>query len=382
MEDQFPTCSKCGKVFEHVSSKSRHQKNCKKGPDVLKVKKTYNCPNVEWCEQVFNKISNYNRHIKNCKVKTTQSHSCMQCGKDFTKPSHLLRHQKVHNKKVFTCTRCFTCFVREDKFKAHNEKCATTQSAVDYMPSMVTGDIVDRDICWNPEVEDGVEKEPCFLVQQVQPQFSVIDEVPNLDDDAEDCNSDSDDHSDHNSTDRGQQMNNSINNEPPTCSSSFIDAFHNGINNDDSISTETPSVYIVDEDNDYHDMFENMDFVLPDSPPAYAKYEFESDVAACMVSHLKLLKLRGKKSNVKKQEFAKLCLLLYKKVDDIDFMNALATELGFLSREELLDFINSNIANESHGPGRPMSGVVKRQKAYDFWKERSDISNDQTLDTW
>ena len=62
MADQFPTCSKCGKVFEHASSKSRHQKNCKKGPDVLKVKKTYNCPNVEWCEQVFNKISNYKRH--------------------------------------------------------------------------------------------------------------------------------------------------------------------------------------------------------------------------------------------------------------------------------------------------------------------------------
>ena len=58
-------------------------------------------------------------------------------------------------------------------------------------------------------------------------------------------------------------------------------------------------------------------------------------------------------------------------------MNALAAELGFLSQEELLDFINSNITNELRGRGRPMSGICERQKVYDFWKENSDISNDR-----
>ena len=359
MADEFPTttCRKCGKVFQHWSSKCRHEKKCKKGPDALKVKKTFNCSNV-WCDKVFNKISNYKRHLTTCQRKPKKSHKCNNCGKFFDKLSRLLRHEVVHNKETFTCGQCFNSYKREDKFQEHKKRCresSTVTSALLHMTTMATDSNIEQqqqhNICQDLDVEQAFEVEgeetESFHGQPSHAQFTAVHEAPYISnvDEQSDCDEDWE-----------QQVDNSISNEQPSCSSSFIDAFRDGINiNDTAISTETPSVYVLD-DNDYDiDMFANMEFLRADSPPSYSKHQFNSDVADCTVKHLKSLKHQSKRSNVKQQEFSKLCLLLYRqKIDDIEFMNALAAELSFQSREELLDFINNNDTS-GRGRGRPMS---------------------------
>ena len=157
----------------------------------------------------------------------------------------------------------------------------------------------------------------------------------------------------------------------------FHHHFDNGITFNDSISTDTPNIYVVDDD-DYN-AFHVMDFMMRDPPVSskLSKVEYDSDLAACTMKHLKTLKHQGKRSSVKKHEFAKLCMLLYsKKVDDLDFMDRMSNELCFETRDEFLDHINTNksiIATQ----GRPMCGIVERQEAYNVWKEKSEISNDR-----
>ena len=110
----------------------------------------------------------------------------------------------------------------------------------------------------------------------------------------------------------------------------------------------------------------------------YPKDEYNEDVATCAIRHLNEMRRLRKRSTVKNQEFSKLCLMMFhKNVDDVKFMNKLAADLGFNSREELLGFVNTNKEVLEVRAGRPMSVMVERQTAYDFWKEKSDISNDR-----
>ena len=58
-------------------------------------------------------------------------------------------------------------------------------------------------------------------------------------------------------------------------------------------------------------------------------------------------------------------------------MEALSADLGFEDRNQLTDFVN-NHESVSAKRGRPMSGAVERQLAYDFWKKKnSNLSNDR-----
>ena len=50
-------------------------------------------------------------------------------------------------------------------------------------------------------------------------------------------------------------------------------------------------------------------------------------------------------------------------------MKALSTDLGFEDRNQLIDFVN-NHESVSAKHGRPMSGAVERQLAYDFWEKK------------
>ena len=137
-------CNRCGKVFQHPSSKSRHQTNCKKGEPVLKPTKMMKCPNVLWCNAVFHKTSNFKRHLYTCRRKEKSEHVCVypDCKKIFKSMSKLSRHQSVHKKPSFTCERCFVTYTRQDKFSKHQEKCkesatAPRPSALHHMPCMV-----------------------------------------------------------------------------------------------------------------------------------------------------------------------------------------------------------------------------------------------------
>ena len=56
-------------------------------------------------------------------------------------------------------------------------------------------------------------------------------------------------------------------------------------------------------------------------------------------------------------------------------MEGLSADLGFEDRDQLMDFVN-NHESVSAKCGRPMSGAVERQLAYDFWEKNSNLSND------
>ena len=73
-----------------------------------------------------------------------------------------------------------------------------------------------------------------------------------------------------------------------------------------------------------------------------------------------------------------MCLLMFRgKQNDLDLMDNLAADLGFSNRHEFTMFMNTHKDIITTKRGRPMSGQVGRQAAYDFWKDVSNISNDR-----
>lgn len=355
-------CKRCGKVLAHQSSKSRHEKSCilKINP-VSKVKKTYvYVCTKSWCNADFGKVGNRNRHSLTChKKKIKPKHICTTCGKVFEKESKLLRHQPSHDKPLFTCNWCFSTFKSEKRFQTHrDEKCqppsSTRTSALDDMPTLVGDNLQNDDTCENDDTlgtndetsdenyftavaqwfdSEGSHPCPSSLSGKSCTSSSFVDDNIAMNVPSPPCPS--------SPIDAGT----SVSSHP--CSSSFVEGFsHIQINSNGtatSISTETPSVYVL-EDEDLHNyqMFESMDFLhaSPSSPSyskehSYTMEQFERTVTDCTIKHLKSLKHKAKRSSVMQREFASLCILLFKKrADEEEFMNSLAAELG-LSREEL-----------------------------------------------
>ena len=396
---QQHVCRKCGKVLGHQSSKSRHEKSCSlKVNPVSKVKKTYVCTN-SWCNAIFGKIGNRNRHLLTCHKKIKPKHVCTTCGKVFEKESKLLRHLPTHDKPSFKCDRCFTTFRSEKRFQKHDrDRCqppsSTVMSALADRPTMIEDNFQTDDNCQNDNTL-GFDDE-----RSAEIDFAAVGEW--IGESSHPCSSSSYDNS---CTSSSFACTNTLMNvhspQCPSspidadtsvashpCSSSFVEAFeHVQINSSGTsaaISTETPPVYIL-EDEHLHDcqMFESMEFLHASPSPSYSKEysytkeQFERTVTGCTIKHLKSLKHKSKRSSVMQREFASLCVMLFKKkTDDLEFMDSLAADLGFSSREELIDLINSDTPKLTPR-GRPMSGITERQLAYDFWRENSDISNDR-----
>ena len=91
---------------------------------------------------------------------------------------------------------------------------------------------------------------------------------------------------------------------------------------------EYPHVYILD---DTHLAANIEHFNNYENTSLYSQLEFDSELASCTLKHLRLLKHQGKRSSIKLQEFAKLCmLLLEKKLHDLIFMERLAVDLGLM----------------------------------------------------
>ena len=89
------------------------------------------------------------------------------------------------------------------------------------------------------------------------------------------------------------------------------------------------------------------------------------ELASCTLKHHRLLKHPGKRSSIKLQEFAKLCMLLLdKKLHDLIFMEHLAVDLGFNDATELINFIN--IIPSTQKRGRSLRSVAERQLMYSF----------------
>ena len=113
MADEKYKClrNNCSKEFKHLSSRSRHQKACKKG-DILKPKILTEYPNF-WGKKSFSSLFNLKRHLLICKPKEKPNHICSEpsCNKTFNELSRFLRHQSSHKKQTFTCDLCFTSYV-------------------------------------------------------------------------------------------------------------------------------------------------------------------------------------------------------------------------------------------------------------------------------
>ena len=102
MADEKYKClwNNCSKEFKHVSSRSRHQKTCKKG-DILKPKTSTECPNV-WCKKSLSSLFNLKRHLLICKPKEKSNHICSEpgCNKSFNKLSRLYVINQVTRNKL------------------------------------------------------------------------------------------------------------------------------------------------------------------------------------------------------------------------------------------------------------------------------------------
>ncbi|XP_053577510.1 zinc finger protein 383-like [Bombina bombina] len=72
------------------------------------------------CGKCFNQKSNLLGHLN---IHTGQKvYSCSLCGKDFTFKSNLNRHQKVHSgQKAFSCSECGKCFTYNSNLISHRK---------------------------------------------------------------------------------------------------------------------------------------------------------------------------------------------------------------------------------------------------------------------
>ena len=417
--------SECTKTFKHNSSRTRHQNTCTKG-EVLQPLTTITCEN-DWCSKTFDRSNNYKRHLLTCKPKSAKSFVCMEpgCEKTFEKHSKLLRHQPTHSRVTFSCSVCFAVYKRLDHFQKHQLTCGENSRPVPNPPVRISRasmaglgqssppissaecSSVSTDAPFlSPAVLPALHAEPnspptCFgsFNPSVDNPPSSALPVVHVDENSPVISSAACSSTSYNAHQDGPS---SLSDNSLNTASSFSSL--NGLSSPgdsvDFVATsmlstssfdvnaqvpcmvdESPSVYVLD------DSYSALDDELArswarDSESQLSKFEstvaYQREVANSTLKVLKRLRHQAKNSSVKLKEFASMCVLLYKdKLQDLNFMDMLADDLGFLGREELIKFMNSNDEINVRQRGRPMSGMVVRQAAYDFWKDNSSISNDR-----
>ena len=134
---------------------------------------------------------------------------------------------------------------------------------------------------------------------------------------------------------------------------------------------EQPTVFVINDDQNEYGETES-----ENSPEKLNPLMYNMEVADSTLKCLKSLQHLAKRSSAKRQEYGKLCLLLFgPKYGDTEFMAALTDDMGFDSINEFLAFINIDGAEMK--AGRPMTDKLLRQKMYNHWIKSSEISTDR-----
>lgn len=72
------------------------------------------------CGKEFNKPSKLTQHLKTHSPESHYKYPCDICGKKFTRPQHVNRHKLLHTgERPYSCPTCDKTFAREDKLKMH-----------------------------------------------------------------------------------------------------------------------------------------------------------------------------------------------------------------------------------------------------------------------
>ena len=429
--------SGCNKTFAHKSTRSNHQKKCQNGKLPGPVK--FTCTNV-FCRKKnkeFTSSFNLNRHLKTCKPKVKSQFICLEpyCGRIFDKACQLARHAATHNKPTYTCERCCTEYMRIDKFRIHQKRCAESHSVDPTLPSMTINVIGDGQASCSaaPAAIDSVDPtltcplmainvigdghSSCsaapveiYSVDPTWPPTAIRDHgvhfVSEVDSSFSTQNDDilyEDDEAAYTSL---------LNHSTTTSVSEQLMSLT--LNTACNTSTQ-PQVFILDEMSDTSFGMLSEQFGAPSSDKIGAtaseifgatssepfgatssepfgatsseqlgatsepSIDFQDEIAHSTISYLKMIKHQSKRSTIKLQEFAKMSTLLFAhKFDNTQFMEMLADELGFESKESFLKFINlDRIEVNKKRRGRPLSEIVSRQTMYDYWKKHSELSNDR-----
>ena len=343
---------RCSKTFDDEESLSVHEKKCR-GGKLVKEPKVYMCPK-SFCKNKkkdFKTSFNLNRHIKVCIEKGKKSFVCQKCQKEFAKKYKLDRHIPTHEKKEsLVCRTCWKGFSRTDFHQAHVLQCtaSATASSTGILCDSRTPSMANQ--FDTPGIGNAANESisPSCSPIDDDVSFNAIDEVNPL-------------------------LSSTISMLPSASVDSSCNTFtkiskESMLLKDTSVNVnpDQPEVFILD------DMFqENQESPLENCDID----DFDFEVSACTLKYLKNLKYQIRKSSVKLQEYAKLCIALFShKFDDNHFMSMLANDLGFLSKDEFLEFINlDRIAVIKRGP--PVSNLNYRQLAYNFWKENSELRN-------
>ena len=366
--------SQCRKVYTNKNNRHRHEMNCKKGEFPSSVT-TFKCEN-EWCLKVFERRYNYDRHLLTCvEPKQPIDHACIICDKTFDRPSKLLRHEKTHEKKTFSCGNCNALYQRLDKLKIHQKNCGDNPNVITNSPVLLKrASMMDLSTASTEESLVGTSNHPTGSFSAFHPP-AADSEVPSIfsSSDVSPTSIDIPSAANHDAA----SVFSSIDVDP-----TYIDFERSTIPTSNPVSSspeiavqddEFPDVYIL---NDSFSILDENCFMK--EPAVYSKLEYQSDVTSCALKLLKTLRHQGKRSSLKMAEFVRMCLLLFnKKFDDSDFMNMLADDLGFQNSQEMIKSINTLSERRLSQRGRPLSNIMSRQAAYDFWRDNSSISNDR-----
>ena len=355
----------CNEIFSQRSNCSRHQKNCQKGAIITKKNVDVECSK---CKKKFAREFCLKRHIVTCKPKKLTVYCCSHelCTKTFATSWKLNRHLKSHKKNTLICEGCSACFIRGDKYSLHKEKCVDFLE-LDGLQMEVLEPYIENKSQVSEFEASSIDNDTSNTSMNNSPSSTSQFELLSI-------SKMSEFESTSNHTSYASEYNNTLYASESTSIntnviygsvSSYTDI--DSLQSCNSVESDTPQVYILDD----------MSLSSDENVETESTIDFESDVFHCTITYLKLLKHQSKRSSYKKQEFVKMCLLLFRnKRDDILFMSTLADTLGFRSIDELKDFINLDRI-EIKQRGRPLSDVLHRQIMYNFWKKNAEISNDR-----
>ncbi|XP_037075818.1 transcription factor hamlet-like [Pollicipes pollicipes] len=137
-------CGRCGQVFSHETSLTKHKRFCDSAPAPLfggekppaapmtlppnanplmsfypRPKDRYSC---KFCGKIFPRSANLTRHLRTHTGE--QPYKCKYCERSFSISSNLQRHvRNIHNKeKPFRCPLCDRCFGQQTNLDRHLRK--------------------------------------------------------------------------------------------------------------------------------------------------------------------------------------------------------------------------------------------------------------------
>ena len=343
----------CRLTFSHRETRRRHiySGKCKGVPPQTVQHKVESFEKKDGnficnkCKVVITHRNNIRHHLKSCMLKkgVKVKLQCTLCTAEFDHLSQLHKHQKVHEKHNYVCSKCDMVFQREYHMKKHVVKCEV------FKPTM-TGAFIET---------AGTSSTTTALIEmEFEEGISTIPEIS--------CG-------DHNNENIDFEINDNENSSLNLEDSSVIDGDSCMI--DMTMMTPPRRRQYRHSKSRCRASF-NINSILNsvETKERENSKDNMNTFISSTLSYFKNLIKDGRRGHTAKVEGAKLLRKVFgDNIDNIDFQMWLVEKFRLKDREELISFLDYE-SGENFSFTRLVYSKDVRQQIYDFWKVNLVIS--------